>query len=84
MVTLRELLIPYMRSMGATEISESTKKHFRRKLEKDFEELLDNNKLYVLTKNLSKVQLVKEVVNLSQELENRKNQGNTTSWPLHA
>ena len=69
--------------MGATEISESTKKHFRRKLEKDFgdllqfEDLLNNNKLYVLTKNLSKVQLVREVVNLSQELENRKNQENT-------
>ena len=83
MVELRELLISYMRSMGATEISESTKMHFRRKLEKEFgdllqfEDLLDKNKLYVLPKNLSKVQLVREVVNLSQELEDRKNQGNT-------
>ena len=32
MVDLREnLLMIYMRSMGAAEISESTKKHFRRK-----------------------------------------------------
>ena len=31
MVDLREKLMIYMRSMGATVISESTKKHFRRK-----------------------------------------------------
>ena len=39
-VDLREKLMIYMRSMGATEISESTKKHFRRKLEKEFSDLL--------------------------------------------
>ena len=77
MVDLRERLIIYMRSMGATEISESTKKHFRRKLEKEFgdllqfEDLLDNNKLFVLPKNLSKVQLAREMVTLSQQLDNR-------------
>ena len=67
----------YMRSMGATEISESTKKHFRRKLEKEFgdllqfEDLLNNNMLFVLPKNLSKVQLAREVVTVSQQLDNR-------------
>ena len=46
----------YMRSIGATEISESTKKQFRRKLEKEFgdllqfEDLLKNNKLLLFTK----------------------------------
>ena len=35
-VDFREKLMIYMRSMGATEISESTKKHFRRKLDKEF------------------------------------------------
>ena len=33
-VDVREKLMIYMRTMGATEISESTKKHFRIKLEK--------------------------------------------------
>ena len=47
----------YMRSIGATGISESTKKQFRRKLEKEFEDLMKNYKLFVLPKNLSKVQL---------------------------
>ena len=51
----------YMRSTGGTELSESTKKHFRRKLEKkfgdllQFEDLLDNNKLFAHSKNISKV-----------------------------
>ena len=67
----------YMRSIGATEISESTKKHFRRKLEKEFgvwlqfEDLLNNNKLFVFPKNFSKVQLAREVVTVSQQLDNR-------------
>ena len=68
----------YMRSMGATEISESKKKKdFRRKLEKEFgdlvqfEDLLNNNKLFVLPKNLSKVQMAREVVTVSQQLDNR-------------
>ena len=51
-VDLREKLMIYMQSMGATEISESTKKHFRRKLVKEFGDLLqfedlpNNNKLF--------------------------------------
>ena len=67
----------YMRSMGAIEILESTKKHFRRKLEKEFgdllqfEDLLDNNKLFVLPKNVSKAQLAREMVKLSQQIDNK-------------
>ena len=76
-VDLREKLMLYMGSMGATEISESTKKHFRRKLENEFgdllqfEDLLNNNMLFVLPKNLSKVQLAREVLTASQQLDNR-------------
>ena len=76
-VDLREKLMIYMRSIGATEISESTRKQFRRKLEKEFgvwlqfEDLLSNNKLFVLPKKLSKVQLAREVVTVSQQLDNR-------------
>jgi len=63
--------------MGAFEILESTKKHFRRKLEKEFgdllqfEDLLDNNKLFVLPKNVSKDQLARGMVKLSQQIDNR-------------
>ena len=77
MVDLREKLMIYVRSMGATEVPESTKKHFRRKLEKEFgdllqfEDLLNNNKLFVLPKNRSKVQVAREVVTVSQQLDNR-------------
>ena len=66
-----------MQSMGAIEILESTKKHFPRKLEKEFgnvlqfEDLLDNNKLFVLPKNVSKAQLAREMVKLPQQIDNR-------------
>ena len=77
MVDLREKLMIYMRSLGAPERSDSTKKHFRRRLEKEFcdllqfEDLLSNNKLFVLPNNLSKFQLAREMVTLSQQLDNR-------------
>lgn len=60
MVDLRERLMSYMQAMDVTEILESMKKHFRRNVEKEFgdilqfEDLIYNNKLSVLPKNLSK------------------------------
>ena len=44
MVDLRVKLMIYMRSVGAPEMSESMKKHFRRKLEKEFSNLLQFSK----------------------------------------
>ena len=47
--------------MGATKISESKKKHYRRKLVKEFgdllqfEDILNNDKISVLPKNILKV-----------------------------
>ena len=76
-VDLSEKLMIYVPSMGASEIFNSTKKHSRRKLEKEFgdlcqfEDLLNNNKLFVLPKNLSKDQLATEVITVSQQLDNR-------------
>ena len=77
MVELRKLLPDYMRSLGAIELRESTKKNFRRKLEFEFgdllqyEDLLDNNRLCVILNNLSPLKLAKTVAKLSQELENK-------------
>jgi len=55
--------------MGATEISESTKKTFLMKvIENDFGDLLqfedlpNNNKVFVLSKNFSNAQLAREIV----------------------
>ena len=56
-----------MNSLGATHITDSTKKHMRRNLEAkfgsllQFEDLLYNNKLFVLAENLSKIQLAKDL-----------------------
>jgi len=67
--------------MGATEISESTKRRFRRKLENDFGDLLqvedlpNNSKVFVLSKKFSNAQLAREIVTLSQQFDNRVDSG---------
>ena len=77
MVDRREKLTSYMRSMGVIEILVSTQTHFPRKVETEFgnllqfEDLLDDRKLFVLLKNLSKAQLAEDVVMLSQKVNNR-------------
>ena len=56
-------------------LSESTKKIFRRKLEVEFrdllqhEDFLDNDKLFIIPNNLSKLSLAREVAQLSRELK---------------
>ena len=75
MVDQRNLLISHMNSMGVTEISDSTKKYMLRKLEFEFnsllqfEDLLDNNKLFVIPESLSKRHLAKEVAKFAQQQE---------------
>ena len=73
MTDLTNTLLSFMQDLGAKEIKESTKTHFRRKLESEFggllhfEDLLDNNRLFIIPENLSKLQLAKAVAQLSQE-----------------
>ena len=62
-----------MKDLGATETKEFTKTHLRRKLEAEFgsllqfEDLLGNNRVFVIPKNLSRLQLTKEVARLQQQ-----------------
>lgn len=57
------------------------KKNFRRKLEVEFgdllqfEDLLDNDKLFIIPNNLSKLSLAREVAQLSWELKNNVSSG---------
>ena len=74
MTDLTNTLLSFMQDLGAKEIKESTKTHFRRKLESEFggflhfEDLLDNNRLFIIPENLSKLQLAKEGAQLSHGL----------------
>lgn len=76
MSELLNTLVSYMQSLGVKEIKNSTKTHRRRKLEKEFgellefEDLLDNSRLFVIPYNLSKVELAKSVARMA---ENEKN-----------
>ena len=75
MIELKEVFLTFMCSMGATQLSESSKKYFRRKLEVkfgdllQFEDLFDNGKLFIIPNNLSKLSLAREVAQLSRELK---------------
>lgn len=71
---LTKIMVLFMQEAGATEMRESTKTHLRRKLEAEFgsllqyEDLLGNSRLFVIPENLSRVQLARDVVKLSQQL----------------
>ena len=70
---ITQQLVLFMQELGAREIRESTKTHLRRKLESEFkslllfEDLLGNNRLFVVPETLSKLQLAKEVAHLLEE-----------------
>ena len=63
----------YMKDLGVMETKEFTKTLLRRKLEAEFgsllqfEDLLGNNRVFVIPENLSRLQLAKEVARLQQQ-----------------
>ena len=63
----------YMKDLGVTETKESTKTYLRRKLEAEFgsllqfEDLLGNNRVFVIPENLSRFQFAIEVAQLQQQ-----------------
>ena len=68
MAELYTLFTSFLKSQGVTEIKESTRSHFRRKLEGefidtlDFEDLSDNKSIIVISRSLSKLDLTKQVM----------------------
>ena len=65
-------MISYMKDLGIKETKESFKTHVRRKLGTQFgsllqfEDLLGNNRMFIIPANLSRPQLAKEVARLQQ------------------
>ena len=63
-------MISYMKDLGIKETKESSKTHLRRKLQAEFgsllqfEDLLGNNRAFIIHANLSRLQLAKEVARL--------------------
>ena len=61
---LYALFTSFVNSQGELEILESTRPHFRRRLQKefrsaiDFEDLHGNNRIFVIPKNLSRLDLI--------------------------
>ena len=69
---LTQTMVSYMKDLGIKETKESSKTHLRRKLEAEFgsllqfEDLLGNNRVFIIPVNLSRLQLAKEVARLQQ------------------
>ena len=63
-------MISYMKDLGIKETKESSKTYLRRKLQAEFgsllqfEDLLGNNRAFIIHVNLSRLQLAKEVARL--------------------
>ena len=59
-----------MKDLGIKETKESSKTHLRRKLEEEFgsllqfEDLLGNNRVFIIPANFSQLQLAKDVARL--------------------
>ncbi|KAK3751112.1 hypothetical protein QZH41_016239, partial [Actinostola sp. cb2023] len=79
---LTQMMLGFMRELGAKETKESTKTHMRRKLEAEFgnmlqfEALLGNNRVYVIPQTLSRLQLARDVARLSQEQQSTRDATN--------
>ena len=69
---LTQTMISYMKDLGIKETKESSKTHLRTKLEAEFgsllqfEDLLGNNRVFIIPANLPRLQLAKEVARLQQ------------------
>ena len=67
---LTQTMISYMKDLGIKETKESSKTHLRRKLEEEFgsllqfEDLLGNNRVFIIPANFSQLQLAKDVARL--------------------
>ncbi|KAL9979553.1 hypothetical protein ACROYT_G017231 [Oculina patagonica] len=80
---LTDVLLSAMRSFGVSQIKDSMKKHLKRRLEQEFcsvlhfEDLLENNKQFVIPDNISRLQLARDT---AQVLQNHlSQQGISTS-----
>ena len=80
---MTQLLLQYLMSLGAKECKPSTKKHIKRNIEAEFNELirfenlLDNNRVQVLIPNsLTPVQIARNVLNIL--MAEKEDKGSTT------
>ena len=69
---LYRTILGFMEGLGVGEAKESSKTHFRRKLEAvfgsmlQFEDLLGNNRLFIIPGTLSRLQLALDLANVLQ------------------
>ena len=79
---MTQLLVQYLMSLGAKECKPSTKKHIKRNIEAEFNELikfenlLDNNRVFLIPASLTPVQIARNVLNIL--MAEKEDKGSTT------
>ena len=79
---MTQLLVEYLMSLGAKECKPSTKKHIKRNIEAEFNELikfenlLDNNRVFLIPASLTPVQIARNVLNIL--MAEKEDKGSTT------
>ena len=85
---LSALFTSFVNSQGELEIPESTRIHFRRSLEKefrdaiDFEDLYGNNRIFAIPRNLSRLDLAKQVTEKSNTISSSTSDTSLTAFSL--
>ena len=85
---LYALFTSFVNSQGELEIPESTRTHFRRSLEKefrdaiDFEDLYVNNRIFAIPRNLSRLDLAKQVTEKSNTISSSTSDTSLTAFSL--
>jgi len=70
---LRTMLLDHMKELGCTQVSDSTRKNLRRKLEEEFQDSVniisdEKGRLVIYPDSISQDKLVLDILNLQQEL----------------
>ncbi|CAH3143072.1 unnamed protein product [Porites evermanni] len=79
---MTQLLVQYLMSLEAKECKPSTKKHIKRNIEAEFNELikfenlLDNNRVFLIPASLTPVQIARNVLNIL--MAEKEDKGSTT------
>ncbi|CAH3172715.1 unnamed protein product [Porites evermanni] len=78
LLEMTQLLVEYLMSLGAKECKPSTKKHIKRNIEAEFNELikfenlLNSNRVFLIPANLTPVQIARNVLNILMAEEETK------------
>ena len=79
LIEITELLVSHLTSLGVEEIKLSTKKHIRRDLQAEFENLLETTSVFIVPANLTPLQVAKYIATLLLEKQDNASQSSRSA-----